>query len=163
MLRIGWTSVCALATLVGASAPTSGAPATAGKLSVEDVFGRVLDDHGLVLVDWEGYLANPAIRFFVRPPQGAKYPGRLILSAKETRLYFDLPSEAGPQGPRKEVVVDAPGKIPAFLAIFPDRDPRDEDHALDVEFVDAAGTRTTRRLPVHVVDQDQFPARKPLF
>src|SRR5437870_2407097 len=35
---------------------------------VQDIFGRTINTNGLTLVDWDGYIANPAIRFFVLPP-----------------------------------------------------------------------------------------------
>src|SRR5437016_943427 len=70
--------------------------ASAG-LVVEDIFGRQVNQHGLILVDWEGYLANPAIKFFLTPPAHATFPARAILTAKEPRLYFNRPSQTGPQ------------------------------------------------------------------
>ena len=66
----------------GASHPVPAAP------KIEDIFGRSLDDHGLVLVDWEGYIANPAIQFVLVPPPDATYPARIIVRAREPRLYF---------------------------------------------------------------------------
>src|SRR5258707_990587 len=71
------------------------------EITVEDIFGRRLNDFGLVLVDWEGYMANPAIKFFVSPPGNAAFPATAVLSASSTRLYFDLPSEVGANGPTK--------------------------------------------------------------
>lgn len=124
-------------------------------LRAEDIFGRTLNDHGMVLVDWEGYLANPAIRFFVVPPADARYPALVVIRTSEPRLYFDLPSTAGPDGPRKEIRVERPEKTPVSVSIFPDRDGRDEDQALEIEFTDAGGTRRSLGLPVHVVDQDR--------
>src|SRR6185312_6786505 len=69
---------------------------------VEDIFGRKLNEHGLILVDWEGQMANPAVRFLFQPPADAAFPVKAVLKAKEPRLYFDLPSGTGPAGPRKE-------------------------------------------------------------
>src|SRR5688500_15283603 len=64
---------------------------------VEDLFGRRVNEHGLILVDWEGYIANPAIEFFIVPPQSATFPARAVLAATEPRLYFNRPSQAGGQ------------------------------------------------------------------
>ena len=47
--------------------------AAAQGVVVEDIFGRDLNKNGLVLVDWEGQIANPAIKFFVVPPATAVY------------------------------------------------------------------------------------------
>jgi hypothetical protein len=132
-----------------------GEVAESGGPRVEDIFGRSLLRHGLTLVDWEGYLANPAIRIDVVPPPEAAFPARAVLRAGEPRLYFDLPSTAGPDGPRKVVTFRDHEKVPVFVSIFPDRDTRDEEHALEIEFTDARGMASTQRLPVRVVDQDR--------
>jgi len=122
-------------------------------LVVQDVFGRPLGKRGLVLVDWEGYMANPAVRFFILPPPNAAYPATVVVRAREPRLMFDLPSEAGPHGPKKEITLPRPEKTSLYVSIFPDRDSRDQDEVLDVVFTDARGERQTQRVPVHVVDQ----------
>jgi hypothetical protein len=44
-----------------------------GAATVVDRFGRVVNDYGVKLVDWEGYLANPYIELTVRPPAGARF------------------------------------------------------------------------------------------
>ncbi len=131
------------------------APSPPAGLAVEDIFGRSLEGHRLVLVDWEGYIANPAIKVFLVPPPDANYPARVVVSAREPRLYFDSPSEAGPDGPTKVITLPGPQRTSLFVSIFPDRDARDEDYALDVEFTDATGMRRSLALPVHVVDQDR--------
>jgi len=135
----------------------SGTPAkdSAAPLVVEDVFGRRLNRHGLLLVDWDGYMANPAIKFFLIPPRDAALPARAVLTAEEPRLYFNLPSTTGPRGPRKELVFKTAAKVAVYISIFPDRDGRDEGHILRIEFKDAKGDSNTVRLPVHVIDLDR--------
>src|SRR5436305_1525295 len=120
--------------LLSQPTPSEGAGIGPADLRAEDSFGRTLGRHGLVLVDWEGYLANPAIKVFIAPPPAARYPARVVVRAREPRLYFDLPSRVGPEGPRKEIRVDRPEKTPVSVSIFPDRDALDEDYALEVEF-----------------------------
>jgi hypothetical protein len=134
--------------------PVRGAEPPAG-LVVEDIFGRPLNRHGLILVDWEGYLANPAIKFYVRAPAGAALPARVVLTATERRLHFDLPSTTGPKGPRKDITLDGPEKVPVYISIFPDRDGKDEDHVLKIEYTDAKNRREQACLPIHVIDQDR--------
>src|SRR5271157_2242681 len=56
---------------------------SSGGLVVQDVFGRPLGKRGLVLVDWEGYIANPAVRFFILPPPDAAYPATVVVRASE--------------------------------------------------------------------------------
>ena len=67
----------------------------AAEVVIEDIFGRPLNGHGLILVDWEGPIANPAIKVFVVPPADAAFPAHAVLTSKEPRVYFNLPSEIG--------------------------------------------------------------------
>ena len=97
-------------------------------LEVMDENGRAITRQGLVLLDWEGYIANPAVKFYLVPPPGTGFPARAVLSAGESRLRFDLPSDVGPNGPRKEVTWQKQEKLPVYLSIFPDRDGEDERH-----------------------------------
>src|SRR5438309_4289942 len=80
--RLLWAAVFCAWTSASAA---GGAP---GRVLVEDIFGRRLNRHGLVLVDWDGYMANPAIKFFLIPPTDAALPARAVLTAAEPRLYF---------------------------------------------------------------------------
>ncbi len=144
-LSLGTAFAIALASLLS---PPAG-------LTVEDIFGRSLNEHGLVLVDWEGYIANPAIKVILVPPTDARYPVRVVVSAREPRLYFDMPSEARPDGPRKVIALLGPEKSSFSVSNLPDSYAQDEDYALDIEFTDADGVRRPLALPVHVVDQDR--------
>jgi hypothetical protein len=152
MTRARPLSLAAVALAVLASSPP---PVRAAGLTVEDVFGRRVNERGLTLVDWEGHLANPAIKFYLVPPPDAAFPARAVLTAAEPRLYFDLPSTAGPNGPRKKVDFDRAGKVPVHVSVFPDRDGRDEDHRLEVAFTDARGRTERLTVPIHVIDQDR--------
>ena len=59
--------------------------------------------------------------------------------------------------------LDRPEKTPVSVSIFPDRDGRDEDYDLAIEFTDADGEGQSLKLPVHVVDQDRDrPASFPI-
>ncbi|WP_165225390.1 Ig domain-containing protein [Aquisphaera insulae] len=126
-----------------------------GPLLVEDCFGRAIGARGLTLVDWDGYIANPAIRFDVVAPAAASYPARLVIRGDHPRLAFDLPSTAGAGGPTKEIRLARAGRTSIRVAIFPDRDGRDEDHALTIDLEDAGGRRRSARVPLHLVDQDR--------
>jgi len=141
--------------LLGTGLLSSSGAETPASLVVEDIFGRPLNRHGLILVDWEGYMANPVIKFYLRPPADAAFPAKAVLTASEPRLYFDLPSKTGPKGPRKDIPIAGPDKVPVFISIFPDRDGKDEDHELEIEFTDAKDHRKSLRLPIHVIDQDR--------
>jgi len=134
------------------------ASARAPGLEIVDDHGRAITQQGIVLVDWEGYIANPAVRFYLVPPPDTAFPAIAVLSAGESRLHFDLPSDVGRDGPRKEVVWQKHEKLPVYLSIFPDRDGQDEGHRLRIDFSDARGSRKSLSLPVRVIDQDQSRA-----
>src|SRR5437899_1306806 len=152
--RIAWLALLLVGPGLQAQ-QTGRIEAPAGGLLVEDIFGRNINKHGLILVDWEGYIANPAIKFYLTPPPGAAFPARAVLTAAEPRLRFDLPTETGAGGPRKEVVWQKREKIPVHISIFPDRDASDEHHRLRIDFADASGKQEVLTLPVHVIDQDR--------
>src|SRR3954452_9446169 len=81
----------------------SGALPSQAQTRVEDIFGRPVNQRGLTLVDWEGYLANPLIKFFVLPPTNAVLPGTATLTANGARLYFEAPGNVSPTGPSKTI------------------------------------------------------------
>jgi hypothetical protein len=119
---------------------------------ITDIFGRSLNEHGLTLVDWEGYMANPAIQFFVSPPSTGKFPASATLGANGARLYFDLPCAVGGNGPAKTISFPSDSeKISVFLSIFPDRDSLDEDYTLTINL---SGAAVETKIPIHVIDQD---------
>jgi len=124
-------------------------------LVVEDIFGRRLNEHGLTLVDWEGEIANPAIRFYITPPVDAAFPAEVVLTSDEPRVYFNLPGEIGPNGPRKVVKFTTRERMPVLASIFGDRDGEDRDLALQLEFEDAACRKQSLSLPCHVIDHDR--------
>jgi hypothetical protein len=123
---------------------------------LEDIFSRSLNGRGLTLVDWEGFIANPAIKFFVKPPTNTAFPASAVLRANGVRLYFDLPSQNNSNGATKTLsFANASTKVPVLLSIFPDRDTVDEDYTLQVEFTSNTGAKFTNSFPIHVVDHDR--------
>ena len=116
------------------------------------MFGRVLNDRGITLVDWEGPIANPAVKLTLRFARKDRWD--VTLQSSEPRLYFDLPSETGPEGPRKNLSLTTSAPEATFhIAIFPDRDTRDETHTLEIRYTNG-GRWTGETIEVHVVDQD---------
>jgi hypothetical protein len=144
---------CAMIAAVLWSAVT----ARAGDILVEDIFGRRLNEHGLTLVDWEGPIANPAIKVFVVPPEGVALPASAVLTSTQPRVYFNLPSKVGPRGPSKTLTFNTREKQPVFVSIFPDREAKNLDFTLQLNFKDAAGKKRTLKIPCHVIDQDKLP------
>jgi Putative Ig domain len=122
-------------------------PAT--DIIVEDVHGRVLNGRAITLFDWDGFIANPAVKLFVRAPLNVGFPATANLSATEPRLYFDLPSQFGPGGPGKSLTLPGSAPVPFHLSIFPDRNGTSETHTLTI-----AIQEQTLTLDIHVIDQD---------
>lgn len=112
-------------------------------------------------MDWEGQIANPAIKIFVRPPSDATFPASAVISSTQTRLYFDLPSTATASGPGKTLSFPNASPVPVLVSIFPDRDTADENHTLSITFTASGGAQRTQTLNVHVIDQDK--ALAPVF
>ena len=135
-------------------------PDPANDIIFEDIFDRPINNTGITLVDWEGYMANPAIKFFIRPPTNTTFPQTAVLTANETRLYFDTPSEIGSTGPTKLIrFANASDKIPVYLSIFPDRDTLDEDYVLTIQFLDALEKQKSTTVNIHVIDQEILTGR----
>src|ERR1041385_3365219 len=122
---------------------------------VEDIFGRSLNQHGITLVDRDGYMSNPLIKFYVLPPTNAAFPGSATLTANGVRLYFDSPGNVSTSGPSKTIsLAHAAARQPVKLSIFPDRDSTDEDYTLTIVFTGANNAKQTNTVPIHVIDQD---------
>lgn len=141
------------------SVTTSGGtpnPQELGKLRVEDIFGRSLNQRGLTLVDWDGYMANPLIKFYVIPAvTNLVFPASVTLTANGPRLYFESSGAVSAAGPSKTLSIPKAGaRLPVRLSIFPDRDGLDEDYTLTLIFTGADNARQTNTIPVHVIDQD---------
>ena len=118
-------------------------------------FGRTVNQIGIVLVDWEGQVANPAMKYYLKAAEDASYPVRVTLTSSEPRLYFNLPSATGPNGPNKLISIqDSSSQEPFYISIFPDLDTAVERHTLNVKYVDARGVGETVVIDVHVIDQD---------
>src|ERR1044071_6605697 len=63
-----------------------------------DTHGRVLNARGIHLVDWDGFLANPAETIKLRPPADVAFPAQATITADHPRLYFNLPSATAANG-----------------------------------------------------------------
>ncbi len=122
---------------------------------VQDIFGRSLDQRGITLVDWDGYMANPLLQFYIFAPTNAALPGSAQLRINGPRLYFASPSGVSTNGPSKTLSLPSVATgVPIGLSIFPDRDSVDEDYTLTIVFTAANNEKQTNTLPIHVIDQD---------
>jgi hypothetical protein len=113
---------------------------------VKDIFDRSLNVHGITLVDWDGYLANPLIKIYVFPPANGVLPGSATLTANGRRLYFDTPGAVSTNGPSRTISLSSAAVgAPVRLSIFPDRDSGDEDYTLTLVFT--GETAQSKRTP----------------
>ncbi|GIF02107.1 Ig domain-containing protein [Paractinoplanes rishiriensis] len=152
-------ALIAAATLVIAPSPASAASAP----QLVDMFGRVVNDYGVKLVDWQGYLANPYVELTVRPPQDAAYPVTLDLAAEGTsRLMMDLPSQLTAGGATKRLTFANSGETKTFkLAIHSKRGPgADERYTLRLTTRESNNTSTAHTVPI-LVQQDEKTALEP--
>ena len=151
MLRC--TSLLLIATLVCSAVSLTAQSGTSRRGPiVEDLYGRVLNERGITLVDWEGHIANPAVKLTLRFSRKDRW--YVTLKSSEPRLYFDLPSETGPEGPRKNLSMTTTAPEATFyIAIFPDRDTRNETHTLEIRYTNS-NRWTGETIDVHVIDQD---------
>lgn len=129
--------------------------AATGQTRVSDIFDRSLNERGLTLVDWDGYMANPLIKFYLLPPTSSVLPGSAVLTANGARLYFDSPCNVSRNGPSKAVFFNTQNvAVPVSISIFPDRNNLDENYVLTIVFTSVNGVRQTNSIPIHVIDQD---------
>ena len=141
------------------------APIAAALLSVQaaipsdirvlDAFGRDVTQRGITLLDWEGQIANPAIKLSLQLPKSLTFPAQVYLSGTSSRIHFDRSDSEDRTGIGKRITLLA-AKSPEFhIAIFPDRDAMDEAHELLIQ-VFAGGKEVARQMmPVAIIDQDQ--------
>ncbi len=119
------------------------------QLILKDIFGRNLSGQNIVLVDWEGYIANPAIKLSIQAPANATFPVTVNLSANGPRLYFNTPSVASNTGPSKSIILNDTTPVSFYISIFPDRDNINESYVLTVN-----SSLPTQTYSVVVIDQD---------
>lgn len=153
-------SIMMLATCI--PAPTfavSSSEQANGDARIVDIFGRELNDYGIELVDWQGYLANPYVKLNVKPPADAAYPLSVRINARGTsRLMMDRPSTLSATGAEKTLTFDqADESKPFLLEIHPDRIGgfgEIEHYTLDLTITDASGETHQQSTPIRVLDQD---------
>lgn len=150
VLLSGYAAAIAMTLLLAVAAFPSHLPILA------DRFGRDVTGRGMTLVDWEGHIANPAMRYVLRPPPDLRPPIDAEMRADNARIYFDNPCEVGPNGPTKRLrFLDTGAAFRFFMSVFPDRDGSDETHRLTIRFADADGATVTVQVPVRVFDEDR--------
>ena len=151
--------VMVLAAALFAAAPPKPAGAAANYAEVVDIFGRTVNDNGIELVDWQGYLANPFVKLTVKPPSNAVFPVTINLTTQGTsRLMMNRPSTMSATGAAKTLTfANASSAQEFFLAIHPDRvggNGEIENYTLTLQVVQNNNASSTQTIPIRVLDQD---------
>jgi hypothetical protein len=131
-------------------------------LTVRDAFDRPINESGITLLDWEGEIGNPAIQIKIEPPKTVTYPVHIYLHSTCSRIYFNRSDGSDRYGVGKDIYLASEPKstTPVWIAIFPDRDGKDEDHKLVLQVFDASNAEKVRSyVPIHVIDQDKDESR----
>lgn len=139
-------------------------------VELRDTFGRPVRDAVVQLLDWEGPIANPAIRFVLATPPGGerdgdRFPLRVDLAVGSmpgslpsavSRLMFDNHSTVGREGPGKTLFLRNPGDSAEFyMSVFGDRDGVNDAALLRITVTDALGQQFGLEHPILVLDQDR--------
>lgn len=128
---------------------------TAPAYHLLDTFDRDISGRGITLVDWEGFIANPAIRVQITPEM-IHLPARVVLSSDCDRVVFNLFSEVDAGGCKKTLLIEKPNQPVGFLiSILPDRDGKSEQHTLKLTFTDPNEHTFESTVPIEVIDQDR--------
>ncbi len=131
------------------------------EIKIQDIFGRSLSEHGITLVDRDGYMANPLIKFRLVPPLDAALPGTFTLSANGERLYFNNPCQPGADGPKAFRPVTEPDKpVVIKMSIFPAHTAIAGPCTLKVVFTDANNISQTNTVAIRVLEQDTHRANE---
>ncbi|WP_217362266.1 CBM35 domain-containing protein [Cohnella herbarum] len=143
--------------------PIQRAKAAANYAEVVDNFGRTINDYGIDLLDWQGYLANPHVKLTVKPPSNAVFPVTITLNAQGTsRLMMDSPSTLSATGATKVLTfANSSEQKPFYLEIHPDRvgGPNEiENYTLSLNVAQNNGTQNAQTIPIRVLDQDDNAA-----
>src|SRR5258708_29210804 len=90
----------------------------------------------------------------VVPPSDAAFPVQATVTANESQLYFDRPSDAGAQGPCKQLTCSGNEPTRFSMAVFPFRIKRKRDAVLQIQFTDTMSRQWQLNVPIHVTFTD---------
>lgn len=136
-------------------------------LQVLDRFGRELSVRGLQILDWDGYVANPAVEMVFKLNQNIRGYLNIALLVRNNLFYFDGPCHISEKGSLKYFSLsNQKSERSAFVSVFPDRNDLSENYEFELyawESSTAIDPRSpssipdsARRMafPIHVVDKD---------
>jgi len=125
----------------------------ASAISVIDIFDRNVTAE-LTLVDWEGPVRNPAMKYFLKGDENLDYPLALSLSSDQELASFSLPSTVSKNGPTKSMLLNSMDDLESFLfSVFMDEDYEDELFDLEIRY-SIDGILSRQIIPLRVLDQD---------
>ena len=157
---------------------------SAAEIIVGDTFKRYMNDRAITLVDWEGYMANPAIKIWLygpheevpptpppppapapgapappaappAPPFKSIYPITVTLTTSSSRIYFNRDAKTEANRSTKTVVIRSEAAPEAvYLAPWPDRDSRDKEYSLEIASRDSHDVVARFDVKLLVKDED---------
>lgn len=127
----------------------------AAAITIMDIFERDVTQTGITLVDWEGPVRNPAMKYYLQGNDSLSYPIAVTLSTAEENTSFSLPSTISSTGPTKTVLLDSEDALESFLfSFYMDEDFADESFDLLLTY-NLNGLPVRQTIPVTVIDQDR--------
>ncbi|MEX0900534.1 MAG: Ig domain-containing protein [Gammaproteobacteria bacterium] len=125
-------------------------------LRITDKYGRTLGgDRELVLVDWEGQMANPAIEFYLHPTERLALPATVLIQTDHPRLYLDNPRSGTETGAQRTIKLESGEPVLARISSFSDDDTTDGDHQLHIKATGAGGETAEWSIRVREIDHDR--------
>ncbi|MCB0842498.1 MAG: fibrobacter succinogenes major paralogous domain-containing protein [Bacteroidetes bacterium] len=127
---------------------------------VKDIFGRILNDYQVTLVDWQGALANPYITLNLESPKNippGDYPVEVKIEASSSpRLMLNNPSINNASGATKTIKFRSASDIQSVkLTIAPDRDGKvNGKYSIESYTLSFSYLNKKQTLPIKVIDQD---------
>jgi len=126
-------------------------------IDVKDSFGRSVTGRGITLLQWEGHMADPAIKLSISLPDNVRTPATLDVTSDCSRIMFDRNTQDRRGLGTRLQFTGSRRTATMWVSIFPSRTYRDEDHKL---YFSLPGVPPLV-LPVHVTNQNRV--HKPLF
>ncbi len=133
--------------------------------AIRDVFGRDVTTKGITLVDWEGFMANPATKYHFDVDATASFPLRVTIRSNGHRIDFDdLNGQTGFRATGLDSVTGNVFKVQIistatggdfYVSTYPDRDGANESYTLTFQVIDARNAVTNFTVPLTVIDQDK--------
>ncbi|MBY0370214.1 Ig domain-containing protein [bacterium] len=125
-----------------------------------DIHDRNIQNNGVQLVDWDGFMANPAYRLRLWGPQEVpkeNYPVSVRLFTPEVQVQFSIDgAQTTDKGAEAVFFITAADKpVDLEIVAWPDRDTKDTKTTLQILSKDAKDQEGFMKIPLHIRDQDR--------